>query len=90
MKCENYTSENRREFIRQASKIIHKWNDHLEIVSRPQVIKNSRQYLLLRTDISQKTVVGYGFYAVASVAKSVLIVKLNAEPDILTPIDVLT
>ena len=26
--------------------------------SRPQVIKSSRQYLLLRTDISQKTVVG--------------------------------
>ena len=31
---------------------------HLEIFSRPQIIENSRQYLLLRTDILQKTVVG--------------------------------
>ena len=29
---------------------------HLEIFSRPQVIENSRQYLLLRTDSLQKTV----------------------------------
>ena len=29
-----------------------------EILSRPQVIENSWQYLLLRTDILQKTVVG--------------------------------
>ena len=34
-------------------------NGHLEIFSRPQVIENSRQYLLLQTDILQKTVVGY-------------------------------
>ena len=32
-------------------------NGHLEIFSRPQVMENSRQYLLLRTDILQKTVV---------------------------------
>ena len=38
--------------------IVHEWNGHLEIFSRPQVIENSRQYLLLQTDISQKTVVG--------------------------------
>ena len=31
---------------------------HVEISSRPQVIENSRQYLLLRTDVLQKTVVG--------------------------------
>ena len=35
-------------------KIVHKWNGHLEIFSRPQVIED----FLLRTDISQKTVVG--------------------------------
>ena len=36
------------------------WNVHLEIFSRPQVIENSRQYLLLRTaDILQKTRVGW-------------------------------
>ena len=39
-------------------RIFHEWNGHLEIFSRRQIIENSRQYLLLRTDISQKTVVG--------------------------------
>ena len=38
--------------------IVHEWNGHLEILSRPQVIENSGQYLLPRTDILQKTVVG--------------------------------
>ena len=37
VKCENETSENRREFIRQALKIVHEWNGHLEIFSRRQV-----------------------------------------------------
>ena len=41
-----------------ASKTVHEWNDHVEIISSPQVIENSGQYLLLRTDILQKTVVG--------------------------------
>ena len=31
----NYTSENRREFIREVSKIIHEWNGYLEIFGRP-------------------------------------------------------
>ena len=31
---------------------------HLEILSHPQGIENSRQFLLLRTDILQKAVVG--------------------------------
>ena len=35
---------------------LHKWNGHLEILSLPQGIENSRQFLLLRTDISQKRV----------------------------------
>ena len=39
-------------------KIVHEWNGHLEVFSRPQVLANPRQYLLLRTDILQKTVVG--------------------------------
>ena len=43
----NQTSENRREFIREASKIVREWNVHLAIFSR-----------VLRTDILQKTVVG--------------------------------
>ena len=44
--------------IRQASKIVREWNGHLEIFCLPQVKENSRQYVLLRTDILQKTVVG--------------------------------
>ena len=43
----------------KASKIVRERNGHLEIFSRPQVIENSRQYLLLRTDILQKTILGY-------------------------------
>ena len=59
MKCENGTSENRREFIiRKASKIVHECNSHLGNISRPQVIENSSQYLLLQTDILQKIVIG--------------------------------
>ena len=34
------------------------WNGHLEMFSRPQVIEKSRQYLPLRTDILQKSIVG--------------------------------
>ena len=45
--------------MRSGSKIVHEWNGHLEIFSRPQVKENSRQNLLPRTDILQKTVVGY-------------------------------
>ena len=40
------------------SKIVPEWNTYLEVFSRIQVIGTSRQYLLLRTDILQKTVVG--------------------------------
>ena len=34
------------------------WNADLEIFSCPQVIENSSKFLFLRTDISQKNVVG--------------------------------
>ena len=44
-------TENLREFITQTSKIVHEWNGHLEIFSCAQVIENSRQCLLLHTDI---------------------------------------
>ena len=54
----NKTSENRREFFRKASIIVHEWSSHLEMLSLPQVIENFKQYLLLRTDILEKTVVG--------------------------------
>ena len=37
---------------------LHKWNGHLEILSLPQGIENSRQFLLLRTDISREKVFG--------------------------------
>ena len=61
VKCENQTSENRREFIKLASKFVREWDGHvesLEMFSLPQVLENSRQYLPLRTDILQTTVVG--------------------------------
>ena len=35
-----FTSENRRD-------LLHEWTSHLELFSRPQVLENSRQYLLL-------------------------------------------
>ena len=35
----------------KASKIVHEWNGHIEIVGRPEVMENSKQYLLLRTDV---------------------------------------
>ena len=56
----NETSENRRKFIiYQVLKIVHEsGNGDLQIFSSPQVIKNSRKYLLLRTDILKKKVVG--------------------------------
>ena len=50
--------KNLREFVRQASKIVHQWNGHLEIFSPPEAIENSGQFLFLRTDIFYKTVVG--------------------------------
>ena len=43
----------------KAAKIVHEWNGHLEIFSLHQAIENSRQFLPLRTDISEKTVVSY-------------------------------
>ena len=45
-------SENCREFIRYVSKIVH------EICNCPQAVENSRQYLVLQTDILHKTGVG--------------------------------
>ena len=47
----NYTSENLREFIKQASKIVYEWNGHVEIFSLPQAVEKSRQFLLLPTEI---------------------------------------
>ena len=34
---------------------VHEWNNHLEIFRLPQAIENSRQFLLLRTDISENS-----------------------------------
>ena len=44
----NEASENRKEFITLASKIVHEWKGQLEFFSRLQVTENSRQYLLLQ------------------------------------------
>ena len=53
----NQTSENRREFFFFFFKIAPELKAHLEIFSRIQAIENSWQYLLLRTDNLQETVV---------------------------------
>ena len=45
-------------YIRQAPKTVHEWNVHPEIFSDPQAKENYGQYLLLRTDILEKTVAG--------------------------------
>ena len=60
----NETSENHREFIiyYKALKIVQEWLPR--ILSLPQVIENSRQFVLLRTDISQKIVVGCPWFPV--------------------------
>ena len=52
------TKNNLTREVKCSSKIVHEWNCNLQIFSRPQVIENSRQYLLLRTSSLQKTVVG--------------------------------
>ena len=36
------TSDNRREFLRKTSKVVHKWKFQLEIFSRAQAKENSR------------------------------------------------
>ena len=48
MKEKNKASENRKEFITLASKIVHEWKGQLEFFSRLQVTENFRQYLLLQ------------------------------------------
>ena len=48
-----------QKMVGNSLKIKHEWNGHLEILSLPQGIENSRQFLLLRTDILQKTAVGW-------------------------------
>ena len=45
-------------FLDKLRKIVPEWNAPLEIISRIQAIENSRQYLLLRTDILLKESLG--------------------------------
>ena len=52
------TLESRRAFITEASKIVHERHGQLEFFSRPLVMENPREYLLLRTTILEKAVVG--------------------------------
>ena len=57
LKCEiKLIRKSYREFIRYATKIVHKWNGHLDIFSLLQAVGNVKQFLLFRTDILQKTV----------------------------------
>ena len=45
-----------RELVDKPREMYMDGTGHLEILSLPQGIENSRQFLLLRTDILQKTV----------------------------------
>ena len=45
-------------FVDKLRKIVPEWNAYLESISRIQTIENSRQYLLLRTDILLKESLG--------------------------------
>ena len=54
--------ESFRNYKGKERKIAHEWNSHLKILNCSQAIENSRQHLLLRTDILQKTVVGSGSF----------------------------
>ena len=54
LKCEKLNFRKSEGFYR---KIVHEWDSHPEIFCRPQVIENSKQYLLPQKDILQKTVV---------------------------------
>ena len=45
-------------FVDKLRKIVPEWNAYLESISRIQAIENSRQYLLLRTDILLKESLG--------------------------------
>ena len=53
-----FESDNFRFHFLYGSKIVHERNGHLEIFRCPQEIEDSRQYLLLRADVLQKSVVG--------------------------------
>ena len=55
--------------------MVHEWNVHLEIFSRPQAEENFRQNLLLRTDILQKTVVGCPWTILRQSAKDINKIK---------------
>ena len=45
-------------FLDKLRKIVHEWNDHLEILPLSQDIEILVKLFLLRTDISQNTIVG--------------------------------
>ena len=58
VKCEKLNSRKSQGVYQISFENRQEWNGHLEIFSRPQAEENSRQHLLLRVDILQKTVVG--------------------------------
>ena len=46
-----------RNYLLDKLRKLSEWNGHLEMFSGSKVVEKSRQYLLLRTEILQKTVV---------------------------------
>ena len=62
----NQTIENRKQFNQIGFENCTLWYSHREIFvfSRPKVIEESRQYLLLQTDILQKQSPSYSVAAI--------------------------
>ena len=60
MKCEkrNFVTENRKEFITLASKIVHEWKGQPEFFSRLQVTELKFEAISASPDNLQKTVAG--------------------------------
>lgn len=57
-KWEKLTFENRREVTRKTLNGLDEWINYTDIFCLSYVVENSRQYVLLQTDILKKTVTG--------------------------------
>ena len=80
VKCEKLNFRKSWRIYKISSKIVRECNGHLKILSLPQGIENSRQFLLLRTDILQKPVVGWPcFFKFLSKNGNLLPLKWNVH-----------
>ena len=79
-----------------AWKTVHEWNGHLEILGSPQVIENSRQYLLLRTAyftensrwVPLPPFHGLSSYFLVSLSITIIIIIINRKLTLLTEVTI--